>query len=131
MLFLRRAYTTQGELCRRCLGRTFWHHTLRNLTLGWWGTISFFMTWYFLASNLVTYVQARIELGKMAPRRAAPKAVASGEEAQRILEPFEHNVRMRLRDGEAPEAIAKDLARFHEVELASAQRFVELQQQAA
>ncbi|QRK10841.1 hypothetical protein JQX13_12650 [Archangium violaceum] len=131
MLFLRREYTTQGELCRGCLSRAFWHHTLRNLTLGWWGTISFFMTWYFLASNLVTYVQARGELAKAAPRRAAPKPVASGEEARRILEPFEHNVRMRLRDGEASEAVAQDLARYHGVELASAQRFVEQLREAA
>ncbi|HYO53394.1 hypothetical protein [Archangium sp.] len=131
MLFLRREYTTQGELCRSCLNRSFWDHTLRNLTLGWWGTISFFMTWYFLVSNLVTYVRARSELGKAAPRRAAPRAAASGEEARHILEPFEHNVRMRLRDGETPEEVAKDLARFHGVELASAQRFVEQLREAA
>ncbi len=131
MLFLRQSYTTQGELCRSCLGQTFWHHTLRNLTLGWWGTISFFMTWYFLVSNLLTYVQARVELGKAAPRRTAPKAALSGEEARRILEPFEHNVRMRLRDGETPEAIARDIARYHGVELASAQSFVDRFREAA
>lgn len=125
MLFLRREYMTQGELCRECLGRAFWHHTLHNLTLGWWGTISFFMTWYFLVSNLFAYVQARGELGTAAPRRDAPKADASGEEAWRLLEPFEHNVRMRLRDGEAPEEVARDLARFHGVALADAQHFVE------
>ncbi|WNG32402.1 hypothetical protein F0U61_01360 [Archangium violaceum] len=131
MLFLRREYTTQGELCRGCLGRAFWHHTLRNLTLGWWGTISFFMTWYFLASNLVSYVQARGELAKAAPRRAEPKPVASGEEALRLLEPFEHNVRMRLRDGETPDSVAQDLSRYHGVELVSAQRFVEQLREAA
>jgi hypothetical protein len=130
MLIMRREYTTRGELCRSCLGRAFWHHTLRNLTLGWWGTISLLMTWYFLASNLVTYVRARSELGKAAPRRTA-RATASGEEARRLLEPFEHNVRMRLRDGEAPEEVARDLARFHGVELASAQRFVDQLREAA
>jgi hypothetical protein len=131
MLLLRREYTTQGELCRSCLTRSFWEHTLRNLTLGWWGIISFFMTWYFLVANLFTYLSARGELGKAAPRRDAPRVAVSGEEARQVLEPFEHNVRMRLRDGETPEEVARDLARFHGVELTSAQRFVDQLQEAA
>jgi hypothetical protein len=125
MLFLRREYSTEGELCRECLNRAFWHHTLRNLTLGWWGMISFVMTWYFLIGNMVRYAQARSELGKLLARRAPRRSTVSGEEALRVLEPFEHNVRMRLRDGESPEAVGQDLARLHEVELAAAQRFVD------
>ncbi len=27
MIILRRVYTTEGELCRGCLDRSFWHHT--------------------------------------------------------------------------------------------------------
>lgn len=131
MLVLRRQCSTVGQMCRGCLNRTFWDHTLRNVTLGWWGTISFFMTWYFLASNTLTYLQARSELGPAKPRREAAPAVASGEEARRILEPFEHNVRLRLRTGETPEEVAKDMARFHGVELASAQRFVDQIREAA
>jgi hypothetical protein len=131
MLFLRQSYTTQGELCRSCLNRSFWSHTGRNLLFGWWGTISFFMTWYFLASNLVTYVQALTELGKARPRKSERQATASGEEARRILVPFEHNVRIRLRTGETPEEVARDLARFHGVELAAAQRFVDELREAA
>lgn len=123
MLLMRQVHTTQGELCRDCLSRRFWHHTLRNLTLGWWGTISFFMTWYFLLSNTFTYVRARGELGT--PPAAPPvRSLATGEDARRILERFEHNVRLRLRTGETPEEVARDLARIHEVELAEAQRFV-------
>jgi hypothetical protein len=125
MLFMRREFTTEGQLCKRCLSSAFWHHTLRNLTLGWWGTISFFMTWYYLASNLVTYVRARSELGRVRPREVRGTTVATGDEAQRILGPFEHNVRMLLRSGDAPEAVARDLARTHGVEPTAAQRFVE------
>lgn len=123
MLLMRQVHMTRGELCRGCLNKRFWHHTLCNLTLGWWGTISFFMTWYFLVSNVLTYVKARGELG---PARAAPpvRSLATGEDARRILERFEHNVRLRLRTGELPEEVARDLARIHEVELADAQRFV-------
>ncbi len=125
MLFMRREYTTAGRLCRRCLRSAFWHHTLRNLTLGWWGTISFFMTWYFLASNLIVYVRARSELGKARPSQAPRPAVATGDEAWRILGPFEHNVRMLLRSGDQPADIARDLARTHGVTPEAAQRFVE------
>lgn len=124
MLLMRRSYTTAGELCRDCLNNAFWHHTLRNLTLGWWGTISFFMTWYYLLSNVVTYVQARIELGRIRQRHA-PRPVATGEDALGILQPFEHNVRMQLRMGDAAEDIARDMARLHGVDVSAALRFVE------
>ena len=132
MLIMRRVYTTQGELCRRCLSKRFWHHTLSNLTLGWWGTISFFMTWYFLVSNTFTYVRAQGELGREGARKVEPvRSIAAGEDARRILERFEHNVRLRLRTGETPEEVARDLARFHGVELADAQRFVTQVREAA
>jgi hypothetical protein len=125
MLILRRVYSTEGELCRQCVHRTFWHHTLRNLTLGWWGTISFFMTWYYLVSNILTYVLALYDLGKKRPRSASRPVAVAGEEARRLLEPFEHNVRLRLRDGETPETVGVDLARTHGVEVATAMHFVE------
>lgn len=125
MLLMRREYATEGQLCRRCLDQAFWHHTLRNLTLGWWGMISFFITWYFLIANLIAYVRARSELGEARPREAPRAEVAEGDEAQRILGPFEHNVRMLLRTGDAPEVIARDLARTHGVAPTAAQRFVE------
>lgn len=124
MLIMRREYATAGHLCRPCLNRAFWRHTLYNLTLGWWGTISFFMTWYFLASNLLSYVQARREIGNRRPLRESRKT-ATGEEAQRTLAPFEHNVRMRLRDGDDLGVIAADLARTHDVELEAARRFID------
>ncbi|MBN1206875.1 MAG: hypothetical protein JXB05_18470 [Myxococcaceae bacterium] len=80
---------------------------------------------YFLISNLITYARARSELGARRPREAARPTVASGEEAQSILRPFEHNVRMLLRSGDMPEDIARELARTHGVAPAAAQRFVE------
>lgn len=125
MLFMRQEYSTEGQLCRSCLKRAFWHHTLRNVTLGWWGMISFFMTWYFLVSNLMNYLRAQSELGQARPTEASLSTVATGDEAQKILGPFEHNVRMLLRSGDEPEVIAKDLARTHGVEDTAAQRFVE------
>jgi hypothetical protein len=125
MLFVRQEYSTEGQLCRSCLKRAFWHHTLRNVTLGWWGMISFFMTWYFLVSNLINYLRAQGELGQARPREASRATVATGDEAQKILGPFEHNVRRLLRSGDEPAVIARDLARTHGVEPSAAQRFVD------
>jgi hypothetical protein len=128
MLLMRREFSTEGQLCRRCLRSAFWHHTLRNLTLGWWGTISFFMTWYFLATNVINYFRARSELGlgQARPTQPPPRSEAmTGDEAQRVLRPFEHNVRMLLRSGDLPADIARELARTHRVETTAAQGFVD------
>src|SRR3982751_2946576 len=74
MLFTRQVHTTAGYLCRPCLHRAFGKHTLLNLTVGWWGTISFFMTWYFLFSNTTAYMRGLGEL-KGSPRVEMPSPV--------------------------------------------------------
>lgn len=125
MLLMRREYATAGELCRRCLARAFWHHTLRNLTLGWWGALSFVMTWVFLVSNVAAYLRALHALGTRRAAVVSLPEVASGEAALRLLSRFEHNVRLRLREGEDARAIASDLTRVHGVTQASAEHFVE------
>ena len=126
MLFMRQTYCTYGRLCRECLHQAYNHHMLRNLTLGWWGTISFFATIYYLIANTVTYVSALRRLGRSkAPSAAAAPAVLDGDEAQRRLEPFEHNVRLRLRAGDAVEDIGRDLAALQGVHASAAARFVE------
>lgn len=60
----------KGDLCGECLNRTFWYRTLPYLTLGRWGMTSFAMTWYSLIWNLVLYVQAHSDPGKMHAQRA-------------------------------------------------------------
>ena len=125
MLLMRREYATVGHFCRACLARTFWHHTLRNVTLGWWGALSFVMTWVFLFANVTGYLRALQVLGTRRASVAAAPEVASGEAALRRLGPFEHNVRLRLREGEEVQETARDLARVHDVTHASAELFVE------
>jgi hypothetical protein len=125
MLLMRREYATVGDFCRACLGRAFRHHTLRNVTLGWWGALSFVMTWVFLVANVASYLRALGALGtRRAPVTSLPE-VLSGEAALRRLARFEHNVRLRLREGEDVQALASDLARVHGVTRASAEHFVE------
>lgn len=123
MLFMRRVYETEGRLCSQCLGEAFRKHQLSNLFLGWWGTISFFMTFVFLIENTRVYFAARKDLRGMLERREAARFVPQGTPAER-LSPFRHNVRLRLRRDEAPADIAADLASTHQVELADAEAFV-------
>jgi hypothetical protein len=125
MFFMRQVHTTAGDLCRPCLKRAFWRHTASNLAVGWWGTISFFMTWYFLFANIGEYTRALRELGADAPVPQPPKRViAEGEMAFERLSPFAHNVRLRRRAGEAVDEIACDLAATHDVTVSDASAFV-------
>jgi hypothetical protein len=56
-VFVRYHRTVKGDLCRGCIKHVFTRFTLHNLFLGWWGSISFFATLYFMASNTVHFVR--------------------------------------------------------------------------
>ena len=58
MLFMRRIFEVEGLFCRRCIEEKFWEFNGKLLLLGWWGTISFFATWYYLIANLFTYLRS-------------------------------------------------------------------------
>ena len=122
MLFMRRVFETEGRLCRECLSRTFWKHQLSNFFLGWWGMISFVMTWVFLIDNTFTFLRARGELRDGEARRDSLRVIPQGDPRERLA-PFRHNVRLRLKREDAAR-IAADLAETHEVPLMDAQAFV-------
>jgi hypothetical protein len=135
MLVMRQTHSTRAALCSDCLHQAYRHHLVRNLTLGWWGTISFFATLYYVFANTVTYVTTLRALRRLAtaPARTAAAATTattvaaelSADETRARLEPFEHNVRLRLRAGEAIEDIGRDLAVLRGVSPAAARGFVE------
>jgi len=132
MLVMRQTHSTRASLCSDCLHEAYRHHLVRNMTLGWWGTISFFATLYYLFANTVTYVSALRTLRRLgaAPARAAAAATSaaadlSPDETRARLEPFEHNVRLRLRAGDPIEDIGRDLAALRGVSPAAARGFVE------
>ena len=124
MLIMRRVYETQGRLCAACLGRAFRKHQLSNLFLGWWGTISLFVTFVYLIENTRVYLTARRELTRLSERREATRYVPQGAPSER-LGPFRHNVRLQLRRGEEASLIAAELAARHQVPLADAEAFVQ------
>jgi hypothetical protein len=123
LLFMRQVYETEGRLCSACLSRAFRKHQLCNVFLGWWGMISFVMTWVFLFENTRVYFTARRELNGMLERREATRFVPEGSPEDRLA-PFRHNVRLRLRRGEDPGVVAVDLAETHQVPVGTAEAFV-------
>jgi len=56
MLFRRKHISTEGKLCKNCINKYFWNHAYTNLFLGWWGAISFYMTFWFLLRNTYVYL---------------------------------------------------------------------------
>jgi hypothetical protein len=124
MLITRQEHETDGKLCAKCLGLAFRKHQLSNLIFGWWGAISFIMTWFYLFDNFRAYFAAKNDLARMADRREGAGFVPEGTASERLT-PFRHNVRLRLRRDEDAARIAADLAATHHVPLADAQAFVQ------
>lgn len=126
MLIRRRSEITRARVCRHCLNRVFGRHMLANLTLGWWGTISFFMTIHFTVKNITEYFRASSYLKELSvhlTRTAADNPHV--ENAEEKLEPFRHTVKMRLLDGEDSESVAHSMAEIREVSLQQACDFVD------
>ena len=135
MLVMRQTYKTQGKLCRSCLNRAMFTHTWKNLLFGWWGTISFVLTWVYLFRNGFVFASAHSALskiGKQLPSRSASGGLDSisvfipskGQAATQRLAPFENNVRLELRGGALPYDVAEGLVKAHGVDFDSAYEFV-------
>lgn len=54
---LARSYSSiKGRLCKNCINKEFKKRTLITLFFGWWGTISFFITPFYLIGNLFNFI---------------------------------------------------------------------------
>ncbi len=133
MLVTRETHTTEGHLCRRCLNSAMLGHTWRNLLLGWWGQISFFVTPYFLIRNTVVFIGAHIKLargGTALPEGGGgyggggPKPALSGATAEQKLRAYENNIRGELKGGALPFDVAEGLVRTHGVDFDTAYEHV-------
>ena len=58
MLFIRRTYKIEGNLCKSCIKKHFTQFMVKNLLLGWWGTISLFVTPIYAIQNVASYFSA-------------------------------------------------------------------------
>lgn len=70
-LVMRWSEEISGHLCKSCIHAYFWKFTTTNLFLGWWGTISFIVTPFFILNNVGRYVfcifMAPVPQGATAP----------------------------------------------------------------
>jgi hypothetical protein len=62
MLVVRQTRSIQGNLCKTCIGKTFWNFTIKNILLGPWGVISLIVTPIYLVTNTISYISARQKL---------------------------------------------------------------------
>jgi hypothetical protein len=58
MLFIRKHYKLEGSLCKTCIRKHFGEFMLKNLVLGWWGTISLIVTPIYTIQSVASYVSA-------------------------------------------------------------------------
>ena len=62
--------TTECRLCKPCINEVFLNYTLINITLGWWGMASMFLTPIYILSNTIQYALC---LGmKSTPKESTP-----------------------------------------------------------
>ena len=55
---VRFSHAYKGYFCRECSRKFFWKSTLITFFLGWWGTISFFVSIVFLFGNVIEYLRS-------------------------------------------------------------------------
>lgn len=56
MIIQREYGSIEGEFCKKCIKKYFIEYTLVTFLLGWWGTISFFVTPFYLMNNIFRYI---------------------------------------------------------------------------
>ncbi len=117
-LVMRFHYATRAYLCKDCIQRAFWRHMALDLTLGWWGIVSFVMTPIFAVMNVVQYSKtrslppvpagaARVPLGVPL---AAQTAMPLPQDAMARIQPYHSWIVQWLQAGHPASAIAADIA---------------------
>lgn len=107
VLVIRFTSTMEGNLCKPCIHSTFWKMTAINLTLGWWGIISFIVNIFFIINNLVYYLGA---LGMDSPDPNAGPPQMFPDTVQK-LSPHTQEIISRLNADEDFQQIASDISR--------------------
>src|SRR5262245_50657840 len=81
-LVMRFTRSIQGNMCKSCQHKYFWQYTGINLTLGWWGVISFIITPFFVLNNVYRYLTA---LGMEPVPMGATQPQLTEEVVQRLV----------------------------------------------
>lgn len=105
-LVVRFGKSVEGELCKSCIHRYFWSFSLTSLFLGWWGTISFVVTPFFLLNNVGRYLTC-LTMKPVPPGASEPCLT---EEAVEKLQPYTIELIGRLNEGAKFQEVAEDIA---------------------
>jgi hypothetical protein len=105
-LFVRFHKAIKGNLCKSCINKYFWEFTLITLTLGWWGTISFFLTPFFILNNLIRYLGTL----KLQPVPAGAVAPTLTQDAIDRLNTYTDELVSRINGGEKLEQVVQSVA---------------------
>lgn len=106
LLVMRLSETTDAHVCKPCLHGTFWKYAAINLTLGWWGVISFIVTPCFMINNLVYYLM-NLGMESPSPYAAAPHLDQAAWDA---IGPHAEYLFQRLNGGHDLQAVSQDVA---------------------
>jgi hypothetical protein len=102
LLILRIPKTVEGRLCKSCIHKHFWGMTTTTFFFGWWGTISFFVTPFFILNNVVRYMTC-LSLPPVEPGATRPELT---DEAMDKIKPYAEELFSHLNKGEDLESTA-------------------------
>jgi len=105
-LVIRFPKSVEGHLCKSCINKHFWGMTMTTLFLGWWGTISFIVTPFFLINNIGRYIFC-LGMSPVPPGAAPPELTA---EAVQKIKPYASDLFDRLNAGEEFNVVAPIIA---------------------
>jgi hypothetical protein len=106
LLVMRLSETTDANVCKPCLHGTFWKYTAINMTLGWWGVISFIVTPFFMINNVVYYLM-NLGMESPAPNASSPQINQAVWDA---IEPHTDYLIQRMSAGHDFRAVSEDVA---------------------
>jgi hypothetical protein len=105
-LVMRFTKSLEGNLCKSCIHSTFWHFTLTNFVLGWWGVISLFLTPCFILNNVIRYVLC-LGMDPVPPGAMPPELT---DAVLQRLQPLTDELIGQLNRGDDFERIAENIA---------------------
>lgn len=93
MLFMRQSKDLHAELCRECSSKYFLEMTLHTAILGWWGTISFIVTPFFLLGNIYHFFRTQrmpkaavARRARLEDQREYARALLEGKDPRTVVE---------------------------------------------
>lgn len=101
----------KGRLCKSCIHKHFWKMTGTTFFLGWWGTISFCITPFFLLNNIGRYLFC-VGMPPVLPDATAPRLT---DDAVDRISPHTSELFSRINGGEEFETVVKLIAEKAEV----------------